>query len=499
MSSRERVTGKPVRRVALTPKPPREEELEDDPGSVKRTTPTPRVTSLGSGGRAPPPITGSGGRSGKAPPPIGKRSEVGSGRVPGRIGGVGAPRASGSSRVPPPIGGGKKKTPEDKPLHQQNLGLPDIINTPGGKYKLEEWVSQVQNYLNTALMMIEEDQDKRNRYLDNRAMKVWINAFTHASVGYDNNYETLETLGDRALDTYFVKYILSLDLVLDSDKISNMIHWYQDRTRQAGMNDKYRMYDMLTIRKSAITDETKLKSDSFESFYGGLFTVGDMVLPGLGGVLVYNMIYAMYKDVKVETKRKDAKSEVTFMFNKFKDRDGWKLDELMKQCSRTVGPDVEGKYTFYVCIPKSVDTALLALGFDVDPSGVYGRGSGNGTVTLADRKNRLSDMAEKDAFKDALNVLEEIGFTPQRAEEIKQAGDFASLDQDLYGRALAKAKKEDITLILATPPKNVAAVRLMARLPNGKSPEIIRYEYPHGMGIKEAREHVLRLYLDEVS
>ena len=369
-------------------------------------------------------------------------------------------------------------------------------------------------------MPIDTDDKRRERYVDSAAMNVWVKAFTHSSIDYENNYESLETLGDKVLGGYFTNYcrnkFLVLGIDLSPDSYTNLNNYYQDRTRQGQMSIKYKFMEYLRIKESARGTpegdvDAKIKGDTFEAFYGALFAIGNNILPGLGGVLVQNMVKFMYDKEDVKEQRKDAVSDISFMFNKFSDpgetetknnyanQIKWASGPAIDESGREARDPGTGNITYYVILPLNVYLWLTGQGYEVDPEGKFKitYGSNKKGVILGEGKDRAKDKARKKAYQNARDVLDEVGFTTPVTVKIKSAEEFDVLDQNLVQRAYETAQNEGFgALIFGIPKDAPSALQLQGVKRDGRSVNLAVYEYQYGTDINEVRETLLRMYLE---
>jgi len=440
---------------------------------------------VGSSKAGPPPIPS------KAPPtPPSKSPSVKSPSIK-------SPSIKSPSVKSPSIKSPSIKSPSIKsPSIKGKSPMTNVYITDGSSIPVDTWVGDIQAKVNEMISYIEPDQKKRNRYIDNEAMKIWTKAFTHETANYNDNNKTLETFGDAVLRLYFINYLMQKFPNLGQSGYTNLINHYQDRVRQGNMSSKYGLYDLININPKSIRDD-KLAGDIYEAFFGALFRVGDLVLPGLGGVLANNLIVYLYnqEDVDINRTQKDPKSAVTQMFNRFRFGDEAKTNyyKAIRDAS-LIEQNTNGTYTYVLILPAAVNQFLLQHNIDVDPTKEYtGK---NGNVTLGEGTSRDSKEANIEAYKLAYDVLRDSGFTPETAEDIKRDMDFGGLDSGLVQKAEAKARQQNIKLLFGTPSGEVSTVQLKGRLVIGDDIVLASYSYGVGETITSARERVLQMYID---
>ena len=400
---------------------------------------------------------------------------------------------------PPPIPSkAPPKSPTVRSPSARDKGkkpLSNVYITNGSSIPADKWVGDIQTKVNEILSYIEPNQDKRNRYLDNEAMKIWTKAFTHETADYTNNNKTLETLGDAVLRLYFINYLMQKFPNLGQSGYTNLINYYQDRERQGLMSREYGLYDLIQINPKAIRDN-KLAGDIYEAFFGALFKVGDLVLPGLGGVLANNLIVYLYNQENVDVRRtqKDPKSAITQMFNRFRFGDDAKSNYSKAIRNASLMKEDDGKYTYILILPPKVNQFLLDNGVNVDTTGEFTYS--DGSVIIGEGSSRDSKEADLAAYKEAYAVLSDAGFTPEVAEDIKRDMDFEPLNRELVQEAEAKAQRQNLKLYFGTPKGEVSTVLLKGRLPNGEDINLVKYPFTVNETITSAREAALKEYIN---
>lgn len=376
-------------------------------------------------------------------------------------------------------------------------------DTVRGRIPTNQWVSNIQKLVDTILAPIEPDRSKRNRFLTSEAMKLWVKAFTHQSVSYDANYRVLETFGDRVLALHFMSYTIKRFPNLDQEGYTNLEHDFQKRGPQGDMSEKYGLSSLISIKPDAIRDD-KLYGDVFEAFYGALSTIGDLVLPGLGGVMCFNLVKYMYdqEDISLASSVKDAKSTVVHMFNRFRYSEEAKsnyfdagirpISGLERNRDGSDYVDRDGNYIFVIRLPPDLDDFLRQQNVIVDPAGQFTDQDGN--VIVGEGKSPDASVAEKRAYAMALEVFTSAGFTSEVAKNIKRLMDFEELNPVLVKQAEQKAQKEGLILLFATSQTEENTVELKGQKENGQKITLASAKYDLADHLA-GREEVLRIYL----
>lgn len=177
------------------------------------------------------------------------------------------------------------------------------------------YVVNLQNFLNQTLSKIMPKNEERYRYLDQRAMNIWITAMTHETVDANVNYEELEYRGDAVLKYVFPKYLMIRYPNLKKDELTRLNIAYMSKIEQANFARRLGL-DKFARVVSQGEIITNIAGDLFESFMGALDTVGDSLAFGRGAIDCYNMITYLYNkyDIDMRKKEGDFKTQVQQLF-----------------------------------------------------------------------------------------------------------------------------------------------------------------------------------------
>jgi dsRNA-specific ribonuclease len=194
--------------------------------------------------------------------------------------------------------------------------------------------------------------DKLEHYLSDDSMEIWKQAFTHES--YDpepsNNYEPLETEGDRVLDLVFTSYIMKyykqyLKKEITPQFITNLKHYYMSKMQQGELSEKLNLPSQILI-SPLITIDINIVEDLFESFFGALYQIGNNLIYGFGMMTSYSFFEMLFNDVDIDENKRfgDSKTIVIQMFEQM----GWgKEGPTVKTTSET---DQDGKISHIVSL-----------------------------------------------------------------------------------------------------------------------------------------------------
>jgi len=184
----------------------------------------------------------------------------------------------------------------------------------------EKWLDKLKLFLNKVLESIIPSKEDRSNYLDEKAMEIWSDAFTHESVSPTRNYEDLEYLGDGILKAVFPKYLMKRLPNLHKKEFTELNTEYMSKMEQARLARQMGLGDY--IRVTGIERAgLNLETDVFESFIGALDTVTDMISLGMGWINCYNMIVYLFTDINIdETQTRiqgHSKTQVQQIFTRF--------------------------------------------------------------------------------------------------------------------------------------------------------------------------------------
>src|SRR3972149_7252420 len=181
-----------------------------------------------------------------------------------------------------------------------------------------QWLQELQSFLNVLLQPILPDQGDRYKYLDVNAMKIWALAFTHETVSPSENYEVLEYLGDAKLKSVFPQYLVNRHPGLHIGEYTELNVAYMSKIKQAELARQMGLsrYIRVTGMDKAILN---LETDVFESFFGALNEIANMLVYGLGEAVCMKMVVHLFKDIKLDLSkgRGSAKTQVIQMFVRF--------------------------------------------------------------------------------------------------------------------------------------------------------------------------------------
>jgi dsRNA-specific ribonuclease len=329
-----------------------------------------------------------------------------------------------------------KTTSENKgtpvPIPRQ---LIDSLPIPSSDLKRgsPEWQIQFQGYIYQLLQIVTSKEDIRIKMVETRAMKVWIRAWTHETwnSNINDNYENIETIGDAVLGYAFKLYVYQNVPNITTAGISEYKAQYMSKMYQGPIAQQLKMGQWVLSQAEI---NVNILEDLFESFSGALHEVGDQVKPGLGAILVRNLITYIFKDFVFDPDmiRGTAKTVIT----QYAHRLHW--GEINAQtygagnrmtCTVSLSP---------MGLKHLADNNMMA------PSPL-GTGAG------------ASEKAATDAaYRDALRNLNKIGATYDWVIEQRSKISFNNLPQKLVDRVRLRANRSGYTTIKTITPRSTA-------------------------------------------
>lgn len=167
------------------------------------------------------------------------------------------------------------------------------------------------------------DPKHLNALFDETAvLNYWVKCFTHKSVDANNNYESLEFYGDKALNYAFATYIRRrFDDHLDQEKATLVLNKYMSKQNQAKLAVQLGLDQLVRFDPDSGLN-INVQEDVFESFFGCLNNlVDDRIGEGLGNIYCRNLITEIFNDIDIalEEVQKDSKTKLKELYEKM----GW--------------------------------------------------------------------------------------------------------------------------------------------------------------------------------
>ena len=295
---------------------------------------------------------------------------------------------------------------------------PELID----KRNEKEWRKNLMMFLKEILIP-SVGNEYVNRLLTEDVMDIWANAFTHETFDLNNNYEQLETIGDRVLELPFVKLILMRYPDLTSKEITLIKSHYLSKIFQGSTSRNLGFAPWIRIAEGLPT--VSILEDTFESFFGALYEAAEKNLgPGFGYVTALNFLIDLFKDIEIDltVAKGKPKSQIKEIFEKLQ----WGKGGPVESFEITEN----GQHIFKISLTDAAYQYLKNLNTDI--SKVIGVGYG------ASKTN-----AENNAYANALITLQRNGITWDWAQNQKEIYELTSPDFEPYiNDALTKIEKD---------------------------------------------------------
>jgi dsRNA-specific ribonuclease len=344
----------------------------------------------------------------------------------------------------------------------------------------EQWRQKLKLFLDQLLTPIIPNPAQRAKYFTPEAMKIWERAFTHETVSPSDNYEDLEFGGDANLKYVFPKYVRRRLPHLHKGEYTELNIYYMSKIRQAELARKLGFTEYIQV-KGIDRAILNLETDVFESFFGALDEVSDMITDGLGASNCFNMIVHIFKDIEIDESkgRGSPKTQVIQIFVRF---------DLPKPIET---PDEIDK--FHVTFTVSLAPEHIAFLRD------YSVNIPNAAIGYAQAPTKKE--AEAEAYQQALDTLAGYGITTQWAEEEKQQRDFTDPAVAPFVEAATQrlAREGYVSMYFFIPRKTVtprgAVVQLIGVRPDGQDAALTyTYATERENSYRTAKAQVVRQY-----
>jgi dsRNA-specific ribonuclease len=287
----------------------------------------------------------------------------------------------------------------------------------------EEWDKNFEIFLKNILIPIAKEEII-NRIVNPSTLSMWKKAFTHETIDLNDNYEQLETIGDRVLELCFLKYLLRKFPDLSPQEITELKSKYMSKIYQGTTSRKLGFGDWIRVGNDI--SSISILEDVFESFFGALFEISDHIIgDGVGYVLSLKFLTLIFEDVKFDLSKAQGhpRSQIKEIFEMLK------LDaEIQDITTNEKGTNVVLSIT-----DQTLNDLIELEKMNKNASKVIGIGFGP-----------YKTNAVNLAYSNALEYLEGLGITRQWAEHQKELYDLMVPELDSYiGDAMERMVKEN--------------------------------------------------------
>ena len=290
-----------------------------------------------------------------------------------------------------------------------------------------------------------------DRYFEPQYMQMWYDAFTHEVVDPNANYETLEFIGDVALENAIAKYLVMRFPSATKGQLNEMKRALVEKQGLKVVSRNLGLSSMLLTFKNT----QHVAEDVVESFLGALAGVSDKLVPGLSDINVYNYVVWYYNQQEISPEREGQmppKTIVQQTFEKFFDQ-------------KTVRQE-DTKTPTGVLVRAVVPQQAVA-----DMKRLYGKDI---PVVLGEGVAQTAKAASAMAYQNARDLLTQLGLTFEWADRVQREREFNAPEmQRYYKAAMDKARGEGYTELVLRKSSTLASkdsviVGLAGVLPTGK-------------------------------
>ena len=314
-----------------------------------------------------------------------------------------------------------------------------------GKMTEEVWDKQFIKFIKRLLSNIAKEETIE-KIVNQKTLTIWKKAFTHETIDLNENYEQLETIGDRVLELTFLKYLLRKYPDLTPQEITNLKSKYMSKMYQGTTASQLGLGNWIRVGNDIYS--IHILEDVYESLFGALFEIADQeIYDGAGYVLA----------LKLQTKIFD---EMGFDISDAQGHPRSQIKEILEMLKLDVPEPKEFKSDrgTSIRIEISPDTRdALVLLEKMKPTSPLLLGEGFGPYKTS---------AINLAYSNALEYLKSLGITRDWAESQKQLLDLMVPELEQYvNNALKRMEKEGyIRFYVRTPRASVKTGNVVVQL-----------------------------------
>ena len=287
----------------------------------------------------------------------------------------------------------------------------------------EEWDKNFEIFLKGILSSVAKEETIL-KIINPNTLSMWKKAFTHETIDLNDNYEQLETIGDRVLELCFLKYLLRKFPDLSPQEITELKSKYMSKIYQGTTSRKLGFGDWIRVGNDI--SSISILEDVFESFFGALFEISDNIIgDGVGYVLCLKFLTLIFEDVKFDLSKAQGhpRSQIKEIFEMLK------LDPEIQEIATTEkGTNVvlsitDQTYNDLIELEKMNKNCPKVIGIGFGP---------------------YKTNAVNLAYSNALEYLESLGITRGWAERQKELYDLMipELEMDI-GNAIERMAAEN--------------------------------------------------------
>lgn len=271
------------------------------------------------------------------------------------------------------------------------------------------------------------EKDKISAILNKDTMKCWRTCFTHVSYdpNYDENYETLESVGDKILSYTFKTYLYQRYPDISASQLNNLDQHYMSTHLQSLVSTKMGLTNWLRVKGEVPRSSEKIREDVLEAFFGTIDTIFNRKV-GIGyGVRTCMKFIQKLFDFELN---RDIEPSKTFVFQIF-ERLGGKQGITTSTEQVTIGDDVIGWET---------KITINDLGLEILRK--YGKDLGI-TPKMWNVRRMTKKPAEQAAFTEVMYYLLKQGISTKWVQGVKREAVLETqIGKENYDRILNRAQ-----------------------------------------------------------
>jgi hypothetical protein len=252
------------------------------------------------------------------------------------------------------------------------------------------------------------------KFFSEENMEIWMKAFTHETYS-KNNYDTLEFLGDRLLETIIPKMIYNKYYDLDEGQLTQIKINNVREEAFVLLVKKYGLDKLIRCKGIEKKQIPILYGDIFESFIGALYDVSNTIGLGVGYIVCENVVINLFNDmINLDMIYGPEINIAQQMIAKFKGDDN--LVKAAKDYFELVTIKQKGALNTYKLKLKKVliDDMIEYTGINLYENDFVKK---DGTISSVSINNEKD--AEKILYAKVIKKFESIGFTRESMYKYK--------------------------------------------------------------------------------
>ena len=275
----------------------------------------------------------------------------------------------------------------------------------------EEWDKNFEVFLKNTLAPVAKE-DTIQKIINSNTLSMWKKAFTHETIDLNDNYEQLETIGDRVLELCFLKYLLRKFPDLSPQEITELKSKYMSKIYQGTTSRKLGFGNWTRVGNDI--SSISILEDVFESFFGVLFEISDDIIgDGVGYVLCLKFLTLIFEDVKFDLSKAQGhpRSQIKEIFEMLKLDPEIQDVTISEKGTNVIISITDHTFNELVELEKITKNSSRVIGIGFGP---------------------YKTNAVNLAYSNALEYLEGLGITRKWAEQQKELYDLMVPELDLY-------------------------------------------------------------------